>query len=249
MGELNVPYISQILGGALSHNNDCGPTSALMVAQAYNLATKMTVDQVYDAMQPAGDTAIAAGQLQRWLASQGLKNIWKVGLLLHDLFDVLAERKPCILLIHYAPMVDAGITEKKTFRGAHFIVATGLDIEYAWIHDPYRTDWSGCHQPVKLSVFHDAWTQANLDGNPTCCALIPEVGICDLSVKENVPLEYIVNKPGIIIRAAASQYSTLVRYAWQGEVLQLKTIMPTNGYVPLVAGGWAFLEYLKPKEA
>jgi hypothetical protein len=244
MNTLPIPYISQILAGALSHNNDCGPTSALMLARAYKLCQTITVDQVFDAMQPAGDVPISAGQLQTWLAKQGIQNDWRV-MTLHDLFDALYQRKPTILLIHYAPLVKAALTEKTGFTGAHFIVATGMDIESIFIHDPYRTNGTGTNQAIPISILLEAWQSATIDGNPSNCALVPRLSLCDLSGTVPATVDYTIVPKAINVRAGPSDATPILRVAWQGEVLHITNPTPTNGYVQMVGGGWVWLAYLQ----
>ncbi len=246
MKTLPVPYASQILNGALSHNNDCGPTCALMLAQAYGLAKEKTVDQVYDQIQTSGDVPLSAGQLRTWLRSVGLESEWEI-FDIHLLFDRLVQKKPIIALIHYAPLVDAKLTEKTGFRGAHFVVVTGLDIESVAIHDPYRTNDSGTNQPIPIDTFTKAWQECAEDGNPPFGGLTPRLPIQDLSKPAPAWIDYIVVPGGIYIRTGPSENSPLANppIAWRGEILHIveKTVGKT-GYAKMANGNYVWSNFL-----
>jgi hypothetical protein len=179
---LEIPYVSQIQPGALQHNNDCGAASVLMVLRGYSLYKTATVDKIYDLISPAGDVPLSATGLRSLLATNKIPSEWKVGLAIHDMYDVLVARRPIIALIHYAPLVAAGLTEKTGFKGAHFVVIIGMDIENIYIHDPYSTV-KGEKLPVPVTVFNQAWTECNLDGNPICAAIFMTPPLQDLSVQ------------------------------------------------------------------
>lgn len=246
MNVLPVPYISQILEGALSHNNDCGPTSALMLAQTYKLCLTMTPDQVYNNIQPSGDVPIFTRQLQVWLASLGLKNN-SLSLTLHDLFDFLVQKKPIIALIHYATLVNSGLTQQKGFRGAHFVIVTGIDIENIAINDPYRTDQSGFNQPIPINIFMQSWKEAILDNNLPYCALIPQFPICDLSTHPTIWTDYDIIPNGIYVHPRPDENSPILRVAWKGEILPIIEIIGTTGYARMTDGNCVWFAFLKKR--
>lgn len=183
---LPVTYVSQLGGAANEHNNDCGAASSLMLLKSYSLCKDMTVDTFYNLVKPSGDTALRVGELQIQMAGSGLKNTWKVGMTLTEVFANLHDKIPMIALIHYAPLVDAGLTERTGFRGAHFVVITGIDLDNIFINDPYRTD-NKAHLSIPIDIFEKAWDQCILDDNPVRGAIIPIYPIQDLST--SVPVE------------------------------------------------------------
>jgi hypothetical protein len=265
---LPVPHYSQILAGALAHKNDCGPTSGKMDAGAFSLALEMTVDQVYDAMQPSGDVPIFIGQIQTWLAAQGIQNDLMNLTTIEAVFDLLYQRRPPIALIHYGTLVNAHLTQRSDFLGAHYVVITGMDIESIYIHDPYRTDESGTHQPIPIATFMQAWREASLDQNPQFAAIVPRLPIQDLSKPVPTYRDWVVLQNGIYVRTKASESSPLANPSiiYKGAVLHLvdetpiyngSAVLDSNkGYVQVataktaggtslpIAGNWVWKEYL-----
>jgi len=256
MNILPVPYRSQILPGALQHNNDCGAASTLMVLNAYNLGKDLTVDQFYDKIAPSGDVSLSAGGLQAILLTYKVRNKWMVDLAVHDLFDVLIEQRLSIALIHYAPLVKAKLTEKTGFLGAHFVVVVGMDIKNICINDPYTTG-RGESLEVPIDIFKQAWAQANLDGNPTNAAIVTTIPIQDLSIPIPPPVGTMygfaiyngrqVN--GINVRSGPSSSTALVKTIWRSET-PIVFITQISGEWGQLAdeSGWVYMPYLKKAE-
>jgi hypothetical protein len=246
MNTLSVYYVSQIMTGALEHNNDCGAASSLMLLGTYNLAKDITVDKFYNSIVPAGDTALSVGSIQTKMASYGLQTDWKVDNNIETLFYYLRNHKPALALIHYAPLVDAGVTEKKGFRGAHFIVVTGIDLENVYINDPYRTDGK-INVAVPIAVFESAWKQCSLDGNPTGGCIVPKLPIQDLAVvipPTNDGYYLLVN--GLNVRSGPSNTYPLVRTIWKANepLIHALTASISNDYIRLTdLSGWVCLRY------
>jgi hypothetical protein len=247
---LPIYYVSQLMNGALEHNNDCGSASSLMMLGTYNLAKTTTVDQFYNSIYPSGDIALNVSSLMAKMLSFGLATEWKVSNTPETIFYYMRSRKPMLALIHYAPLVDAGVTQKTGFRGAHFIVITGIDLDYVYINDPYRTDGK-TNVAVPISVFEQAWAQCSIDSNPVGGAIIAKLSIRDLSVV--VPPandEYYVMVNGLNVRTMPSGNAALVRTIWRSTepVVHALASSLTNGYVRLTdLSGWVFSEYLKKK--
>jgi uncharacterized protein YvpB len=256
MNILTVPYVSQILPGALQHNNDCGAASTLMVLNAYNTAKDLTVDKFYDKMYPSGDLSLSASQLMAMLTTYKVKNKWMADMLIHDLFDILVEKRTAIPLIHYAPLVKAKLTEKTNFLGAHFVVLVGMDINNICINDPYSTG-SGAGLEIPIEIFKQAWAQCSLDGNPNNCALATTIPIQDLSVPIPPPVGVmygfnvyngtLIN--GINVRSGPASYNTLVKTIWRAET-PIVYITQISGEWGRLAdeSGWVYMPYLKKAE-
>jgi len=245
---LPVSYVPQLGVLADEHGNDCGAASLLMVARSYNLALTDTVDQVYNSLSPTGDTSLSFTLLQFKLSSYGIKTERKNSTTIELLFGYLRMKKPVLTLIHYAPLVDAGLTEKKGFRGAHFIVVTGIDLDYVFINDPYRTD-NVINIAIPANIFEKAWKECYIDDNPIGACIVPVLPIQDLAVPVPptvgnytlIPLAaYIRKGPGTAYAILKTIYRTPTL------VISVDTATLTNGYVQLTdKSGWIWFEYLK----
>ena len=253
MNILSVPYVSQILPGGLQHNKDCGAASTLMALNTYNLAKNLTVDQVYNKVAPSGDLSLSASGLQKVLASFKVSNKWVADMLIHDLFDILIDKRLAIPLIHYAALVKAKLTEKTNFLGAHFVVVIGMDINNICIHDPYTTG-SGAGLEVPIDIFKQAWAQCTLDGNPNNAAIVTTIPIQDLSIpilpSEGVMYGFAlfnnIQINGINVRSGPNSSTTLVKTIWRSETPIVFIIQISGDWGQLAdKSGWVYLPYLK----
>jgi uncharacterized protein YvpB len=256
MNILPVPYVSQILPGALQHNNDCGAASTLMVLNAYNLAKDLTVDQVYTKVAPSGDVPLSASGLQVVLSSYKIRNKWVADISIHDLFDVLVDQRLAIALIHYAPLVKAKLTEKTGFLSAHFVVVVGMDIKNICINDPYSTE-SGAGLEVPIDIFKQAWSQCNLDGNPNNAAIVTTIPVQDLSVPIPPPTGVMYGFAvyngrqinGINVRSGPDSSNTLVKTIWRSETPIVFITQISSDWGQLAdESGWVYMPYLKKAE-
>jgi len=117
----------------------------------------ITPNQVYDHMPATnGDPLIGHGALEETLRFYGVQTTWRIGMERGTLYNSLSERRPGILLIEYAAMVDAGLTERSDYKGWHYVMAVGMDLESVLVHDPYGVN-SGAYVPVPLAVFEAGW--------------------------------------------------------------------------------------------
>ncbi|KAF0108360.1 MAG: hypothetical protein FD146_934 [Anaerolineaceae bacterium] len=177
---LPVPYVSQVGPGANLHNNDCGAASGAMLLRGYNLAANITPDQFYNEAEAGGDVYLAVWQIQKVLQNHGLKSEWRANLTLHQLLDYLRSQKPVLVLFKYSILVDAKLTEKKTFRGPHFAVVVGMDSKFVYINDPYYTGKGGEAKPYPIDIFLRAWDATGENNeNPRNGGLIPLVPLGD----------------------------------------------------------------------
>lgn len=249
MNVLNVKYVSQIMSGALEHNNDCASASALMLLKTYNLANTITVDQFYNSICPSGDVALSAGSIQTKMASYGLKTDWFVNTTVDAVYSYLRNHKPILALIHYAPLVTAGVTEKKSFLGAHFLLITGIDLDFVYVNDPYRDDGK-INIAVPIFVFEQAW-KCGVDGNPDGGCVVPKLKIQDLSVPDVfIGEEYYLVVNGLNLRSGPGSNYPLVRTIWKSTepVISVKAETLSNGYVAMSNGtGYVWFEYLRKK--
>ncbi len=166
---LDVPYASQKSPGSNAHYNDCGAACMSMILKAYSLAKNLTVDELYDLVNPTGDVGLSAGAIVAKLADLKLKTSWKVFASQGVLFETLQMIKPVFALIHYGPLVHNGYTEFKNFVKGHFVIIVGMDIAKIFFHDPNRDDGVTV-TAVPIDIFWEAWGKCHLDeGNPDFC--------------------------------------------------------------------------------
>ena len=249
MNILPVPYVSQLQQGALGHNNDCGAAAVLMILRAYGLRKDYTVDQLYDSIQPSGDVYLSVSGMMSAMLSAGLKSEWKAGISINNLFGILVEKKPAIALIHYGRLVDAGLTQRTSFRGAHFLVVNGMDITSVYLKDSYRDDGKESVE-VPINIFQEVWTQCNLDGNPNSGAIVPSLPISNLPVTPPViGLGYAFKSTvdAINVRAQPTVSSTWIKAISRKDfpVLYITKIAGIyNNWGFLATGeGWICLDY------
>jgi len=251
MNILPVKPVYQLGSSANQHMNDCGSASSLMLLNTYNLANGVTVDQFYDSIYPSGDVPLSVGDMQTKMASYGLKNTWNIGTTIDMVFGYLRSKRPPLALIHYAPLVDAGVTEKTGFRGAHYVVITGIDLLNVYINDPYRTDGK-VNVAVPISVFEQAWRECSLDGNPTNGCIVPNVPIQDLSVivPPTPTVPYVVNVSVLNVRSSPSSASSanIIGTIKLGTKVNVDAISGTWAHFVAMtgfpSGGWSYLPYL-----
>ena len=249
MNILPVSYVSQLGATSSGHNNDCGAASSLMLLNTYNLAKDVTVDQLYNSISPTGDLALSMGDMELEIAKRGLKTARKTKATPEIVFGILRERKPLLTLIHYAPLVDAKVTEKTGFRGAHFVVITGIDFENIFINDPYRGDGK-TNIPIPINVFIRAWDECYLDYlNPVGLCVFPTLPIQDLSTPISVTdVLYSLTVNGINVRSESNSSSLLIRTIWKSvePTIHVNEQNISNGYIQLAdKSGWVYLSYLR----
>jgi hypothetical protein len=253
---LQVAFVSQLGLGADSHNNDCGAAGSLMLLKTYGLAKEVTVDQFFDLVEPAGDNGLYVDSMQAAMEKYGLRNQWKIGLNRGDIFTTLSQYKPILSLIHYAPLVDAKVTQFTGFRGPHFVVITGIDLDYIYIHDPDRNDGK-VNVQIPIMAYEEAMAQAYLDGNPTGGGIIPLLPIQQIPVPPSpTGTPYVmavvngVQIQGINVRALPTSNSTLVKTLWRKvnpvTVVYIVAISADQLWGRLLDNsGWVYMPYLK----
>ena len=250
---LNVPYVSQKAPGSNAHYNDCGPACMSMLLKAFNLANDLTVDELYDAINPTGDVGLSASALESKMADLGLKTSWKVFASPAALFETLQTIKPVIALIHYGPLVKNGYTEFKNFVAGHFVVITGMDIAKIFIQDPDRDDGMNV-TAIPINIFWEAWGRCDLDGNPGFCGILPDLAITDLSQPEQPPAgagKYVLTVNGAYVHSSPSESSPKVSptVIFRGVPPNLTVVTITaveNKYGHRLEGGWVSMDLLKP---
>lgn len=241
---LKVPYVSQIMDGALQHNNDCGAACAVMMLRAYGVALETSVDKFYDQIIPSGDISLTAGSIQANMRRYGLPCTWKGGLTPAQVFEYLLDDKPMMALIHYDPLVIAGLTQKSGFRGAHFVVVVSIDIASVGIRDPYRNDGIELVE-VPHKVWDLAWTETQVDGNPQFCALVPDISIQDIGTEvppEPEGVKYTVVANGFNVRSGPSTAYPVLRILWRSLTPFVHVKETIGVYGKLSDGsGWIYI--------
>jgi hypothetical protein len=196
---LPVPYVSQLGVGASKYHNDCGAASGAMLLAAYS-GEMMTPDAFFEATGQTTDAYLSAGQLMRVLSAAGLRTEWQQGVNLGDLFTMLAEDRPPIVLFNYGAYRERVTTENETFSGGHFGVIVGIDTANVYLHDPLWGESGG----AALTIPHDdwlyAWTAAVRDGNPARGCLVPMIAIGDFQQSDALYSVRVIPSDGLRIR-------------------------------------------------
>jgi hypothetical protein len=116
------------------------------------------------------------------LTANGITTEYKVAFDEAMLFHCIHQRKPVIALINYGTLVEKGHTQYLNFKGAHFVVAIGMDAEFVYIHDPYSTNKKGEARAIPIDNFWQAWKDAVKDTNPDRAGFYPTLGIGEVPV-------------------------------------------------------------------
>jgi hypothetical protein len=224
-----------------------------MILAGYSVAMDKTVDEIYDAIKPVGDSPLSISGIQALLASYGVKNEWAGELFPNDLFDTLIDNRSVISLIHYAPLVDAGLTQKKGFRGAHFVVVVGIDITGVSIHDPYTDDESGKSRFIPFSVWLAATAQNHLDGNPNNVGIRMSLPLKDLSIPvppaTGITYAFGTNNGvpviAVNIRSGPAQSYKLIGVLEKSKNPTIFITKISGEYGLLSTGGWVYMGYFR----
>jgi hypothetical protein len=243
MSNLKVPYISQLDSTtAAEHNNDCGAACGVMLLRACFPDNKMTVDEFYDACQPTGDEYLSVSQIAAVLSKHGVATTWKTRNTLTNLFDYLSDGCPCMALVNYGELVDTGYTQKKTFRGAHFVVVVGIDHESVFIHDPYRTEGGS-----DLVIDHDSWDYAwngcTMQNNPNGGLLIAPTLHYPLSAPGEVLYTVEITADVLTVREDAGVNFDSVGYMKRGE--KADVYYAADGWLMIGDDRWISGKYTK----
>jgi hypothetical protein len=212
-----------------------------MLVRTFGQGKEITVDMVYDAVQSAGDVALAVSQLRPYLASWGIETTWSTQTTIGALFEALKNKRPAIVLLHYGTLVDAKVTDKTGFRGGHFLVATGMDIGAVAINDPYQVT---PQREIPIGVFESAWQQSYLDGNPTNGALITKLPIVDLGAQTPAAGLYKVRitAAGLNVRPTPDTSKAPIRVLLKGAVATVYKLS-TDKEWGFIGDGWIWLGY------
>ena len=172
---LAVPYRSQEDPDAKLATTDCGATCVAMLLDAYG--NFVEIDKVFKETKRPSNEFLSREDM--------IKASNKFGLRLHRynfrdqnfLKRSIDNNKPFIALIHYEAWVDAGLTQSKTFKSAHFVVVTGYDGDDVFVNDPLywgHRRGEGNNKRMTYAQFASAWgTASNFPGNPDFSGLIP----------------------------------------------------------------------------
>lgn len=178
---MTIPFVSQVGPGSDRFHNDCGFGASGMGIRAFGVGLSDSVDTMVSKIIPAkdGDRGAYIWELQALFSLYGIPTELLRKQSITSLFALLTDNKIIIPLIHYQPLVDAGLTEFKRFGAAHYIVVVGLKVladgqKFVIIHDPYASSMAtGAFKEVPFTVWEAAWSQCPLDeGNSpyTCIA-------------------------------------------------------------------------------
>jgi uncharacterized protein YvpB len=251
---LAIPYVSQRTPGATQHHNDCGAACMSMMLKAFNLAKDLTVDELYDAVNPTNaDVSLTGPAIVSKMKVIGLPASWRSFSNPASLFAVLQNGKPVIALIHYETLITRGYSQYKNFTKGHFVIISGMDIANVFIQDPNRDDGVTV-VAVPITVFWEAWGQCKLDNNLCFSGIVPDLPITDLAQNTTLPGgpgKYVLTVNGAYVHAEPNEYSPKVSptIVWRGKEpnLTVVTILKViNNYGYRLGGGWVCMDLLKP---
>ena len=155
---LPVPCVSQLCTGEDQFVNDSGAAAGAMLVRAYT-DKALTPNDFFNQTGQHADSPLSFTQISNALRTNGIPVEMRTGLKLADLSLILFSGRPVILLVKQTVLQQAGLTPE-TFTGPHFLVAVGVDVKQAYVHDPLRQDASGQAQGIPWLTFYQAWTQA-----------------------------------------------------------------------------------------
>jgi hypothetical protein len=237
---LSVPYVSQLTADAAAHNNDCGAACGVMLVKAFDKNSRVTVDEFYDMCNPGADVYLSAGQIVTALAKCRVVSAWRYGLKLWDLFELLKAEHPVIALINYGVLVDAGLTQKTGFRGAHFIVIVGMDTKYIHIHDPYWEVGGGVSVPI--DTFMSAWSTCDKQGNPNCCGIVASDTLAEgVFFDDEVLFQVRVTANSLTVREGGGVNYRAVGYLKKGAMAEV--YYQKDGWGMIGTARWISLKY------
>jgi uncharacterized protein YvpB len=169
---LDVPFISQFDPGASGHSADCGPTCLAMIINAGEPKNKQVkVDDLYAKYLPKKGKSDVTNMNEMIAVGngEGINADYKKfpndrTRALKDLREMVDKGLPFVVLVNYAPW---NAETKNNYELAHFVVVTGYDQDYVYVHDPLfsgdRRNW-GKHYKWSNDTFLEGW--ASLDKIP-----------------------------------------------------------------------------------
>lgn len=246
-----IPFVSQVGPGADQFHNDCGISASAMGIRSFNVGLTDSVDRMMTMVVPAaeaGKRGVYIHELQALFALYGIPTELLRNQSIASLFALLAANKIVIPLIHYQPLVDAGLTEFKNFGAAHFVVAVGTKVlaggqKSVIIHDSYATSAAtGAFREIPFAVWDKAWSTTYLDeGNtPYSC------------IATTIPIQNLDKPP---VPQAGTKYSMIAGVAYginvskgpgpTSEYGRVKTLVkaetPFVYLSPTIIGNWGLL--------
>lgn len=248
----NVPYVPQLGTGADEHNKDCGAAAGLMLVEGYTGKT-LTVNEFYNKSGVIYDQYLTFTQIRDVIKSFGINTNYEAGVKIGRLYEILSANIPVIALIKYSVLVDAGLTQRKDFLGAHFVVVTGFNADKIFIHDPYTSDLSGSFKSIPAKIFFDAWKayQATPTVAPWNALIAPVYPIGDPNAVNASIKSYIVTSvnglnirkiPGVITSA---NWIGSLAYNDKVEIETTKLIGATMWGKLAGREAWVSMDYLR----
>jgi len=251
----NVPYVGQVGTGANEHYNDCGPTSAAMVIKFYG-ANFTTIDVLFNEVQPSGDSYTSFGDICKLWDARGIDADYAQEVSLGELYEYLVKGAPVVALIRYGALESI---RPNTFKGSHFVVVIGMDLQNVYIHDPLNTPTTGECVPVPINLWNSCWSTLG-DLNPQRSILIPSRGETPPEVLRVVyPKDYngcnirsVAGGTGASTKLFAVPYdSTFTKTTSRMQVYEIKILDRTYdknwGRIHATQNWWVCLDYTVEK--
>lgn len=236
---LPVPFVSQHGAGADARQNDSGAAAAVMLVRACQPQSAFTPDVFAARFALPGDAHFTLPQLRAALAQLGIATEFRTGLTMQDTFAALAAGKPLLLPLRAQTLAQAGWLPAGV-QGPHFVVAVGLDIRNAYLHDPSRPAAAeGTGRALSLEWFWRAWRDIAADAEfpiPERAALIPISALgfrLVRRVRVNIASLNIRREPGLNAPAVGSLR--------RDQVVEIAR--EVNGWGEIPNTGWIQLSY------
>jgi hypothetical protein len=255
MNYWNVPYIGQVGSGANEHYNDCGPTSAGMVIKFYG-ANFTSIDALFNEVQPSGDSYTSFGDICKLWDARGIDADYAQEVTLGELYEYLVKGAPVVALIHYGALESV---RPNSFKGSHFVVVIGMDLQNVYIHDPLNNVSTGERVPVPINLWISCWSTLG-DLNPQRSILIPSMGETPPEVLRTVyPRDYngcnvrsVAGGTGASTKLFAVPYdATFTKTTSRMQVYEIKILDRTYdrnwGRIHPTQNWWVCLDYTVEK--
>jgi len=255
MNYWNVPYVGQVGPGADEHGNDCGPACAAMVMKFFGVDTP-PVDALFNEVQPSGDSYTSFGDICKLWDARGIDADYAQEVGLGELYEYLIKGAPVVALIRYGALESI---RPNTFKGSHFVVVIGMDLQNVYIHDPLNNVSTGECVPVPINLWISCWSTLG-DLNPQRSILIPSMGE---TLPEVLRVVYPKDKDGCNVQPTAGMAgiskrlfgipydSTFTKTTSRMQVYEIKILDRTYdrnwGRIHATQNWWVCLDYTVEK--
>lgn len=160
--QLAVPWYSQLLPNSSEYTKDCGPACVLMLLRYNNLAKNQTVADLASRVKLPTNLTELQNQAGNFGLDTKIADPVKAKDSLKQSRQAIEEGQPSVLLVDYLQLGFDNPNVTKTFK--HWIVITGYDETFTYVHDPYFRSWQsngqGSQGGANLRITHEQLLKA-----------------------------------------------------------------------------------------